>query len=199
MARPRLEHVPSPRRHCRARPGNPSHLLAHRVIPAKAGISVSEQGFSGQCPPSPPPSLPHQGGGAVSSSWYSLAPPTDLHLPLDGGGWEGVSAHAAAKAQISLRRAGLPPKNLSILSPPPIMPSYYPHPTSHGRSADDSSEGARRWIVSSVRSGLAACDERSIVALVPARKKGTPERYPLHLLKTSRRMPLRGPSIFLHP
>ena len=42
----------------------------------------------------PPPSLPHQGGGVRSSVARDPTKTTGQHLPLDGGGWEGVRPHA---------------------------------------------------------------------------------------------------------
>jgi len=42
----------------------------------------------------PPPSLPHQGGGAARRVWHDAASFTAPHLPLDGGGWEGVTGLA---------------------------------------------------------------------------------------------------------
>lgn len=37
----------------------------------------------------PLPSPPHEGEGAASGTWPNAAPRTGLHLPPDGGGWEG--------------------------------------------------------------------------------------------------------------
>src|SRR5690606_27746753 len=38
----------------------------------------------------PPPDLPHQGGGVAPRFLHYFAQSTGQHLPLDGGGWEGV-------------------------------------------------------------------------------------------------------------
>ncbi len=41
-------------------------------------------------PVAPLPNPPHKGEGAASSVWDDRAKSKGLHLPLDGGGWEGV-------------------------------------------------------------------------------------------------------------
>ena len=42
--------------------------------------------------PLTPTLLPRQGGGVAPLGWHYLVLSTARHLPLDGGGWEGVSA-----------------------------------------------------------------------------------------------------------
>lgn len=39
----------------------------------------------------PPPSLPHEGGGAARWVWPRSAKGTEEHPPLDGEGWGGVT------------------------------------------------------------------------------------------------------------
>ena|GEM_PF-4325338 len=77
------------------------------------------EGRSGGCglivrAPSPPPSLPHQGGGVVRCPWHHLAPSAERHLPLDGGGWEGVEPHPPASRR---------PPPITPLFPPRLLPS----------------------------------------------------------------------------
>jgi hypothetical protein len=45
--------------------------------------------------PAPPPGLPHPGGGVGPVMWRDIARGTLQHLPLDGGGWEGVTLRQA--------------------------------------------------------------------------------------------------------
>src|SRR5690606_19675942 len=54
------------------------------------GGSGSERGAS------PPPNLPHQGGGVGRWLRPDRAPNSIQHLPLDGGGWEGVTGTMTA-------------------------------------------------------------------------------------------------------
>src|SRR5690606_30779175 len=51
----------------------------------------------------PPPSLPHNGGGAVWRWWHHLAGPTGPHPPPCGEGWGGGGQHTS-----TLRRARPP-------------------------------------------------------------------------------------------
>jgi hypothetical protein len=52
----------------------------------------------------PTPSyLPHQGGGFSPLMGHDLAMTTERHLPLDGGGWEGVGQHGATSTDRYLR------------------------------------------------------------------------------------------------
>jgi hypothetical protein len=57
------------------------------------GISLARSWFRAR--DSTPSYLPHQGGGFAPLLWHHLAPPTGRHLPLDGGGWEGVGPLAS--------------------------------------------------------------------------------------------------------